>query len=187
MHVPNKENWIKEYESGQTKECPFCGHENPEHTCENCRSEISKETCWKYERYCKDCYTYINEELPKIIVRKKEMGIECTCVEPSCGKCLGLHCQDENCITHTPAKKLQWKQRNLKNTEGGKVDTNKEIARLKDIQRIVRAELAKAPGDTTRMSIQEIKHLAKSVGIVTDNNTDGESPEERGNLNKKTL
>lgn len=113
---------------------------------------------------------------PKISTIKQ---IQCLCDNPLCAKCLAVNCLDQNCPTHTPAKKLQWSQRILKNTEEGTVLTNEEITKLKDVQKIVRAELAKKPGDTTRMSIQEIKRLAESVGVVTDNNTDGESPEER--------
>lgn len=60
--------------------------------------------------------------------------------------------------------------------------TSDEITKLKDVQKIVRAELEKKPGDPTRMSIQEIKGLAESVGIVTDSSTDGESPEERAKI-----
>lgn len=35
----------------------------------------------------------------------------CLCDEPHCGKCLGINCKDENCITHTQKNKDRWKQK----------------------------------------------------------------------------
>lgn len=97
----NKENWMKEYESGKVKECPFCGSENLQHFCRNCYSDINKEICWKYKSYCKKCFIHINEEIPQIEVLKKELGVECKCSDSNCGKCLISCCVDNNCPVHT--------------------------------------------------------------------------------------
>lgn len=111
MDFTNKKDWMKEHESGQINECPFCSGENMEHTCRNCYSDIDKETCWKYKSYCQKCFTHIYDEIPKIEAIKNELGIKCKCSEPLCGKCLSTNCKDENCITHTQENKNQWKRR----------------------------------------------------------------------------
>lgn len=49
----------------------------------------------------------------KIIGNLKDGGATktCLCTEPFCGKCLGVNCKDEDCITHTQKNKDRWKQR----------------------------------------------------------------------------
>ncbi len=111
MNRSNKENWIKGYEAGQTRECPFCGGENLEHSCRNCYSEADKEDCWKYQGYCQKCFVYIHEEVPKNNVLKKKLGVKCTCNEPTCAKCLGVNCKDSNCPVHTMSMKKSYHKR----------------------------------------------------------------------------
>lgn len=113
MDITNKDNWIKEYKSGQTKECPFCGGENLEHSCRNCYSYIDKQICWKYKSYCQKCYIYIHEEIPKIEVLKKKLGVKCKCNNPICGKCLSTGCQEDNCPVHTKELKVKYRKNNL--------------------------------------------------------------------------
>lgn len=112
MDFANKENWEKEYESGQTKECPFCGGEDLKHSCRNCYSCIDKETCWKYEGYCKKCFYYIHEEIPKIDALKQKLGVKCKCNDPNCGKCLIVGCKDDDCPVHTKSQKKTRRQNN---------------------------------------------------------------------------
>lgn len=109
MDFADKTNWIKEYEKGTTKECPFCGGENLEHSCRNCYLDIDKETCWKYKSYCKKCFVYINEEIPKIDALKRKLGVKCRCNDPNCMKCILVNCNDDNCPVHT--KEIKDKKR----------------------------------------------------------------------------
>jgi hypothetical protein len=115
MDFTNKENWIKDYESGQTRECPFCSGENSEHSCRNCYLDIDKETCWKYKSFCQKCFIYINEEIPKIEALKEKLGIKCKCNDPDCGKCLIENCKDDDCPVHTMERKIKRRRnKNLK-------------------------------------------------------------------------
>lgn len=107
MDSSDKANLIKEYELGQTNECPFCGGENLEHTCQNCYSVIDKDVCWKYKSYCEKCSEYIRIEIPKIEALKIELGVACKCNEPNCSKCLIANCKDDNCPVHTMEHKIQ--------------------------------------------------------------------------------
>ena len=110
-----KEQQEKNYSEGIVIDCPWCGHEKPDHSCGNCYSEMSQEDCWKCQGYCSEkCSVYIKEELPKIIEQKINSGIKCSCNEKLCGKCLGGNCEDDNCPTHTNNAKKYWKQRNNK-------------------------------------------------------------------------
>lgn len=58
----------------------------------------------------------------KIIGNLKDEGTAktCLCNEPLCGKCLGVNCKDENCITHTKENKDQWKRKR----EGGNANNS---------------------------------------------------------------
>lgn len=103
----NKENRKKEYEEGRTKECPFCGSKNLEHSCRNCYSDIDKEICWQYESFCKKCFDYIYKEIPIIDALKQELGVKCKCNDPNCGKCLMVNCEDDNCPVHTMERKAE--------------------------------------------------------------------------------
>ena len=37
---------------------------------------------------------------------------QCLCDNPTCAKCLGVNCQDDNCKIHTKEAKLKFKNRN---------------------------------------------------------------------------
>jgi len=115
MNFGYKESWIKEYELGKTKECPFCGGENLEHSCRNCYSEINKETCWKYKGCCEKCFIYISEEIPKIEALKEKLGVKCKCNNPDCAKCLTVACKDNNCPVHTMERKIERRKNKIKN------------------------------------------------------------------------
>ena len=36
---------------------------------------------------------------------------KCSCNNPTCAKCLGGNCQDDNCLIHTEAMKKVWRAR----------------------------------------------------------------------------
>ncbi len=112
-------NWENEYMSGTTSDCPYCSRDKPDHSCQNCYSEMSKDTCWELEGYCsKKCQKYITEELPRIRQKKVEAGIKCRCDNPQCAKCLGTNgCKDEGCPTHPSKKKEEFKMRYKNNSE----------------------------------------------------------------------
>lgn len=109
----DKKGGEEDYDNNTGIDCPHCGTDRPDHTCGNCRSEMSKEDCWKFGGYCSEkCLKYITEEIPKIRKQKEELGIKCKCEEPQCGKCLSINCQDDNCPTHTLESKKSWNLRN---------------------------------------------------------------------------
>jgi hypothetical protein len=110
MNSSNKDKWINDYELWIIRECPYCNGDNLEHSCRNCYSEINKDTCWKYEGYCHKCYIYIKEEIPRIDQLKKELGVICSCDNPSCSKCLLGNCKDDNCPVHTMELKIARKK-----------------------------------------------------------------------------
>lgn len=96
----------KDYNNKQVIDCPHCRIDRPDHSCQNCHSEMDKEICWKFKGYCsKKCHDYVNIEIPKIIVEKEKLGIKCKCVDHNCAKCLLVNCKDNNCPTHTKEKK----------------------------------------------------------------------------------
>lgn len=112
MNLLNKKQHQKDYDDGLCGDCPYCGADRPEHACSNCCDDIEKEVCWKYGGYCKKCFIYVHEELPKIRGLKQELGVVCQCDDPQCAKCLSVNCVDENCPTHTKDLKLNFQLRN---------------------------------------------------------------------------
>jgi hypothetical protein len=107
----NQKQWKKEYNDGKVTECPYCGQEKLDHSCRVCYVDINKETCWKYGGYCKKCFDFIHNEIPKIEAEKKRLGVKCKCIDPNCAKCLGINCQDKNCPVHTKKRKEDWRRR----------------------------------------------------------------------------
>lgn len=107
----NKTQWEKDYLNNQVIDCPWCGHDRPDHSCGNCYSEMLQDDCWKWQGYCSEkCLKYIKEELPKHRQEKSNAGIECKCDESQCGKCLSVGCKDKNCPTHTKQAKIAWRK-----------------------------------------------------------------------------
>lgn len=102
----------QKYENNSAIDCPLCGQDRPEHSCRNCFSEMSKESCWQFEGYCSEkCRDYVLVHLPAKRKQKEALGVKCQCDDPYCGKCLGSYCQDKNCPTHTGELKLRWRER----------------------------------------------------------------------------
>jgi ribosomal protein L32 len=104
----NIKNWEKEYSLHHTQECPHCGGEKLEHTCQHCYEKIAKEVCWEYDGLCEKCFDYIHKEIPRIEALKQELGVKCQCNNPACGKCLSICCKDDNCPVHTKELKEGW-------------------------------------------------------------------------------
>lgn len=70
---------------------------------------------------------------------------KCLCDEPTCGKCLGMGCVDDNCLIHKRQKKIDSRKRILYNLESSLVvastsrrdEIQMQIERLKeDITRL---------------------------------------------------
>lgn len=103
----------KDYVENKVIDCPWCNLDKPDHSCKNCRSEITEEECFQFKGYCRQkCVDNIEVDLPKIRELKNNLGIECKCDEPYCGKCLSAGCTDNNCLTHTNEAKADWHNRN---------------------------------------------------------------------------
>lgn len=112
MSLKRKLQHEKDYDRNLCIDCPYCGCDNPEHSCRNCYSDMSKEICWQYEGYCSEkCLQYVMVERPKQRQLKINMGVTCQCEDPLCTKCLGANCKDDNCPTHTAEKKLAYRNR----------------------------------------------------------------------------
>lgn len=112
MDLLDKKQWEENYINNQGIDCPWCGQDRPDHSCENCRSEMSQEDCWKYKGYCSEkCLKYITEYLPEHRKQKEEMGIRCKCDDPQCAKCLLVNCIDENCPTHPKTAKEDFRKK----------------------------------------------------------------------------
>lgn len=110
--MTNKKQWEQEYLNKQVLDCPWCGHDRPDHSCSNCYSEMNREDCWKHKGYCSEkCLRYIEEELPALRDQKIKNGIKCRCDKPLCAKCLSVNCTDKNCPTHSKEDKIIWRKR----------------------------------------------------------------------------
>lgn len=108
----DKKQHEKDYLDNKAIDCPWCGHDKPDHSCGNCYSEMSQEDCWEWQGYCSEkCLKYITEELPRHRQEKINLGIKCQCDESQCAKCLSVNCKDKNCITHTKEAKIAWRKR----------------------------------------------------------------------------
>lgn len=105
------EKWKQDYVDKKTTECPFCGGENFEHICRSCYSDIEKDTCWKYGKYCQKCFFHIFGDISEIDEEKTKLGVKCKCDDPQCSKCLLVNCQDENCPVHTMERKATRRNR----------------------------------------------------------------------------
>lgn len=102
----------KDYNQYFCIDCPYCGKDSPEHSCQNCYSEMDKEMCWKLKGFCSEkCRKYVTEELPRRRKEKMDAGIKCKCDESNCRKCLAGNCRDKNCPTHTKDLKDAWRHR----------------------------------------------------------------------------
>ena len=105
----DKKQWEKDYSENKVIDCPWCGHDRPDHSCGNCYSEMSQEDCWKWQGYCTEkCLKYITEELPKERQEKVDADIKCKCENQQCAKCLSGNCKDSDCLTHKNEKKFAW-------------------------------------------------------------------------------
>ena len=103
----SKNQQEQDYLGNKVIDCPWCFHDRPDHSCGNCYSEMTQEDCWRWQGFCSEkCIKYIKEELPKIREEKKKNGVKCTCDDPSCYKCIGINCQDDNCSTHPLLAKM---------------------------------------------------------------------------------
>ena len=63
---------------------------------------------------------------------------KCLCDNPTCAKCLGLNCKDDNCMVHSIKDKIRMKTRilnNLKNQDEI-FEFQKEIEKLNIIRNI---------------------------------------------------
>jgi hypothetical protein len=108
----NKIEHEKDYLDNKCTDCPWCGHDRPDHSCGNCYSDMNTGECWKWQGYCSEkCFKYITEELSKIRKEKEDLGIQCKCDDPQCAKCLGINCKDENCPTHAKEAKVVFKNK----------------------------------------------------------------------------
>ncbi len=102
-----KKDWEKDYSENKVIDCPWCEHDRPDHSCRNCYSSMTQESCWRYYGHCSyECLKYIRDALPNDQKEKANAGISCRCDDPRCAKCLSVNCKDENCPTHNQNLKL---------------------------------------------------------------------------------
>lgn len=107
MSLLDKKQWEQDYLESKCIDCPWCGHDRPDHSCGNCYSEMNQDSCWKWQGLCSEkCFKYIKNDLPKIREEKEMAGVKCTCDDPTCYKCIGTSCQDDNCLTHPLLSKM---------------------------------------------------------------------------------
>ncbi len=110
-----KEKWEKEYMNNEVIDCPHCSQDRPDHSCGICYADMSQQDCWQWKGYCSQkCLIYITEELPRRKQEKVSAGINCTCDDPQCSKCLLGNCTEDSCPTHT--LKLKSRNKNIMTT-----------------------------------------------------------------------
>jgi len=92
---------------------------------------------------------------------------KCLCDNPTCAKCLGVNCQDDNCKIHTKEAKLKFRNRIMQNKEFYLVEELAEKLRVSTmtIYRYIKRKKVKAYkiGKEFRIDKEEFNNFLNKV------------------------